>query len=316
MPRCTAWLASRHDVLHYNPTHALAALLSVRLVSWNYLCDRTTLFVCAATTTGARGIRRTNPPTSAANRSGERATLAVLDVSGRLTPGVTVNFSNGDKLATDATGRALFVAPLTLGVLFASIAGRPGRVTTAVIPPSEAASPSLEIASVPRVASLTDRFELLGRGFCGDADSNQVSVSDHPALVLASSPVSLVVLPPMDLGPGPAAVNVFCANHQAPSFSVAFCRTRPRGGFVAAQGGRASGAHRARSRHHSENLARSPKSCAGKRGALRRQSDPAIEQRRRGKFRPLRRDRQEERQLPDFNTSRSILRAPAVTAAP
>src|SRR5712664_4854065 len=137
--------------------------------------------------------------------SGERATLAVLDVSGRLTPGVTVNFSNGDKLATDATGRALFVAPLTPGVLFASIAGRTGRVTTAVIPPSEAASPSLEIASVPRVASLTDRFELLGRGFCGDADSNQVSVVADPVITIASSPVSLVVLPPRDLGPGPAA---------------------------------------------------------------------------------------------------------------
>jgi hypothetical protein len=111
---------------------------------------------------------------------------------------------------------------LTPGVLSASIAGRPGRVTTAVIPPSEAASASLEVVSVPRVASLTDRFELLGRGLCGDADSNQVSVSSHPALVLASSPVSLVVLPPMDLGPGPAAVNVSCANHQAPTFSVAF----------------------------------------------------------------------------------------------
>src|SRR5713101_7412366 len=91
--------------------------------------------------------------------SGERATLAVMDVNGRLTPGVTVNFSNGDRLSTDATGRALFVAPLTPGVIFASIAGRTGRVTTAVISPSEAASPSLEIASVPRVASLTDRFE-------------------------------------------------------------------------------------------------------------------------------------------------------------
>src|SRR5882762_2456025 len=154
--------------------------------------------------------------------SGERATLAVLDVNGRLTPSVTVNFSNGDKLATDATGRALFVAPLTPGVLFASIAGRTARVTTAVIPPSEAASSSVEIASAPRVASLTDRFELLGRGFCGDADSNQVSVAGHPALVLASSPLSLVVLPPMDLGPGPAAINISCANHQAPSFAVAF----------------------------------------------------------------------------------------------
>jgi hypothetical protein len=154
--------------------------------------------------------------------SGERATLAVLDVNGRLTPGVTVTFSNGDKFTTDATGRALFVAPLTSGVLFASIAGRAGRVTTAVIPPSEAASPSLEIASAPRVASLTDRFEILGRGFCGDADSNQVSVGGHPGIVLASSPASLVVLPPMDLGPGPAAIDVSCANRRAPSFAVSF----------------------------------------------------------------------------------------------
>jgi hypothetical protein len=154
--------------------------------------------------------------------SGERATLAVLDVNGRLTPGVTVNFSNGDKFITDATGRALFVAPLTPGILFASIAGRTGRVSTAVVPPSEVAPSSLEIASAPRVASLTDRFELLGRGFCGDADSNQVSVASHPALVLGSSPVSLVVLPPADLGPGPAAINVSCSNHQAPSFAMAF----------------------------------------------------------------------------------------------
>ena len=154
--------------------------------------------------------------------SGERATLAVLDVNGRLTPGVTVNFSNGDKLTTDPTGRALFVAPLKAGVLFASIAGRNGRVATAVIPPAEAASSSPDIASAPRVASLEDRFEILGSGFCGDADSNQVSVASHPALVLASSPVSLVVLPPMDLGPGPAPVEVSCAKHTASPFPVTF----------------------------------------------------------------------------------------------
>ena len=47
--------------------------------------------------------------------SGERATLAVLDVNGRLTPGVTVNFSNGDRVTTDQTGRGLFVAPSILG---------------------------------------------------------------------------------------------------------------------------------------------------------------------------------------------------------
>jgi len=152
--------------------------------------------------------------------SGEHATLAVLDVNGRLTPGVTVDFSNGDKLTTDATGRALFVAPLNLGVMFASIEGRPGRVTTAILSPSEAASSSVEIASAPRVASLTDRFELLGRGFCGDADANQVTIAGQPALVLASSPVSLVVLPPMDLGPGLGAVEISCAKRQAPPWTI------------------------------------------------------------------------------------------------
>src|SRR5437016_7593323 len=94
--------------------------------------------------------------------SGERATLAVLDVSGRLTPGVTVNFSNGDKLATDATGRALFVAPLTPGVIFGSIAGRTERVATAILSPGEAAAAEITLSYVPQVASLTDRFEFFG----------------------------------------------------------------------------------------------------------------------------------------------------------
>src|SRR5882762_8178883 len=130
--------------------------------------------------------------------SGERATLAVLDMNGRLTPGVTVNFSNADRLTTDATGRALFVAPLNPGVIFGSIAGRAGRVATTILSPSGAASTSIEISSVPRVASLTDRFEIFGKGFCGDADGNQVTIAGQPAIVLASSPTALVVLPPPD----------------------------------------------------------------------------------------------------------------------
>src|SRR5882724_48753 len=154
--------------------------------------------------------------------SGERATLAVLDVNGRLTPGVTVRFSNGDGLTTDATGRALFVAPLSSGVMFASIAGRAGRVATAVLTPDEAAAQSMEIRGVPKVASATDRFEITGRGFCGDADSNQVTIGDKPALVLASSPASLVVLPPEDAAPGVASVQVSCAKRVAAAFSMLF----------------------------------------------------------------------------------------------
>src|SRR6266478_880468 len=154
--------------------------------------------------------------------SGERATLAVLDVNGRLTPGVTVNFSNGDRLTTDVTGRALFVAPLNPGVIFGSIAGRTGRVATAILSASEAASASIEVSSTPRVASLTDRFEIFGKSFCGDADANQVTIAGQPAIVLASSPAALVVLPPSELQPGSAAVEVSCAKRQAPGFSAAF----------------------------------------------------------------------------------------------
>lgn len=154
--------------------------------------------------------------------SGERATLAVLDVGGRLTPGVTVTFSNGDHAKTDATGRALIVAPLTPGVIFGSIEGRPGRVPLVILTPAEAATPAMEVSSAPRVASLTDRFEILGKGFCGDADANQVSIAGQPALVLAASPVSLTVLPPPDLSLGPASVALACAKHDAPEFPVTF----------------------------------------------------------------------------------------------
>jgi hypothetical protein len=154
--------------------------------------------------------------------SGERATLAVLDAKGRLTPGVTVNFSNGDRFTTDATGRALFVAPLSPGVIFGSIAGRPGRVATTILSSSEAASAAIKVSSTPQVASLTDRFEILGKSFCGDADANQVAISGQPAFVLASSPTALVVLPPPELQPGSAEVEVSCAKRQSPAFSITF----------------------------------------------------------------------------------------------
>jgi hypothetical protein len=154
--------------------------------------------------------------------SGERATLAVLDGYGRLTPGVKVHFSNGDRLTTDATGRALFVAPLEPGVIFASIAGRASRVATTILTPKEVAAASIEISVAPEVATLTDRFEVSGRGFCGDADANQVTVAGQPALVLASSPTSLVILPPTELEPGQAAVEISCAKNTAQAFLITF----------------------------------------------------------------------------------------------
>jgi len=146
--------------------------------------------------------------------SGDRTTLAVLDFGGRLTPGATVAFSNGDHVTTNSTGRAMFVAPLTQGTLYASIQGRPGRVQTQVIAASASKSPT-QIDRAPHFASLVDRFELQGHGFCGDADKNIVQVNGHTALVLASSSESLAILPPADLDPGPAEVSVSCNKAEA-----------------------------------------------------------------------------------------------------
>jgi hypothetical protein len=188
------------------------------------------LFACLLAGVFAPGANaQQSPPAASGARilllprrivSGERATLAVLDVNGRLTPGVTVIFSNGDRFTTDATGRALFVAPLNPGVIFGSIAGRTGRVATAILSPGEAASTSIEVSSAPRVASLTDRIEIFGKSFCGDADANQVTIAGQQAIVLASSPTSLVVVPPPDLQPGRAEVEASCAKRQSSPFSI------------------------------------------------------------------------------------------------
>jgi hypothetical protein len=152
--------------------------------------------------------------------SGERATLAVLDVGGRLTPGVTVEFTDGDKFTTDATGRALFVAPLNADKLYASIQGRPGRVSSSIVSAAESPSGSLEVSSVPRIASLSDRLEIAGHGFCGVADANRVTFDNKPAFVLAASPAYLSVLPPPDLNPGPSQVEVICGQKIVQPFIV------------------------------------------------------------------------------------------------
>lgn len=154
--------------------------------------------------------------------SGETATLAVLDRSGRLTPGVTVNFSNGDHVVTNPTGRALFAAPLKTGVIYATIASQATRVYTTILTPGEAASASPRVPSAPAFASLADRFDLTRGGFCGQADANSVHVAGKPALVLASSPAVLTVLPPPDLEPGRAHIEVSCAKLPVSRFSITF----------------------------------------------------------------------------------------------
>jgi hypothetical protein len=154
--------------------------------------------------------------------AGETATLAVLDVNGRLTAGVTVNFSNGDHLVTNATGRALFVAPLNPGVIYATLAKRATRVYTTILTAAEVSSSSLQISSAPLFASLSDRFELIGTGLCGAADANSVRIAGQSALVLASSPATLIALPPDNLQPGPATIEVSCSKRFVSPISITF----------------------------------------------------------------------------------------------
>jgi hypothetical protein len=179
----------------------------------------------------AAALAAQEPPAASAARilllprklvSGERATLAVLDVNGRLTPGVTVEFTDGDKLTTDATGRAFFVAPLNTQKLYAGIQGRPGRVSSTILTAEEAPSSTLDVTLVPRIASLNDRLEISGHGFCGVADANHVTIGHLSGLVLAASSAYLAVLPPTELDPGPAQVQVTCGQKSSTAFAVIF----------------------------------------------------------------------------------------------
>src|SRR4029077_2128918 len=81
---------------------------------------------------------------------------------------------------------------------------------------------STQVSSSSAFASLADRFELAGAAFCGQADANTVRVAGKPALVLASSPVALIALPPSDLEPGTRGIDVACGKHPTSRFSITF----------------------------------------------------------------------------------------------
>ncbi len=132
--------------------------------------------------------------------AGERATLAVLDATGRLTKGAVVEFTGGERVTTDATGRAAFTAPATPGVLLARLPGPDVSASTTVIAPPAILPDGVQVYDYPHVISLSDRFAVDGAGFRGEADANRALLGDQPTLVLAASPVALVLLP------GPRAV--------------------------------------------------------------------------------------------------------------
>ncbi len=127
--------------------------------------------------------------------AGKRATLALLDAEGRLKPRAVVEFTGGGRVTTDETGRATFTAPAEPGVLLAHLSGGALEASTAVVAPPENAPDGVQVLEYPHVVSFHDRFAIDGWGFRGDAETDHVLLGDQPALVLAASPVSLVVLP-------------------------------------------------------------------------------------------------------------------------
>ena len=113
--------------------------------------------------------------------------------------------------------------PLNAGIVSGRRSRRQSsRVVSVILAPAEAPSSALEVTAVPRLASLSDRMEIMGHGFCGDADANRVMIGGVPALVLASSPAYLAVLPPQEMDPGPATVEVRCGQKSSEGFTVVF----------------------------------------------------------------------------------------------
>jgi hypothetical protein len=137
--------------------------------------------------------------------AGKTATLAVIGADGHLAPGVNVDISGGQHLVTDATGRAIFTAPSTPGVLFAKISGLSSAA--AVILPAPPTG-KITLTGISPIISSRDRFTLLGTGFQGEADANHVEVGEKTALVLAASPVALVVLTAPRISPGQQRLTV------------------------------------------------------------------------------------------------------------
>ena len=162
--------------------------------------------------------------------AGASATLAVLDATGRLTPDVEVGLSTGQKITTDATGRALFLAPSDTGTLTAKISGQEtAALTTVVATSSESLAPNPVEGSLnqshykfsyPHFLTLHDRFTIDGSVFNGRADSNHVFLAGQPCLIVASSPVSLVVLPGLHIPIGPIAIKISVDGHDLDLGSV------------------------------------------------------------------------------------------------
>jgi len=139
--------------------------------------------------------------------AGMPATLAALDAEGRLLPGAKVEFSGGMELTTDETGRATFTAPEQPGVITIRLTGDAPHTTTVVLP-ADHPPDELILDDVPGLVTLGTRFRVGGYGFRGEADANSVHLGNGAAVILAASPMELLLTPGPGAEPGGAELRV------------------------------------------------------------------------------------------------------------
>ena len=111
---------------------------------------------------------------------------------------VALELGGGQRVTTDATGRASFTAPSAGSVLIAKGSGSSAAALVDANPPEN----PKDAIWAPAVASLHEPFSICGSRFRSDADANHVRLNGEPALVMAASPECLSVMP------GPKAVPV------------------------------------------------------------------------------------------------------------
>jgi len=171
------------------------------------------------------------------------ATLAVLDRDGRLVPLVSLKLPEGRQITTDSTGRARFVVSAAPGPYTVecvnSTAGTVVQATSTVIAhpsvPDGVSSTELVVASISRFVATTGHIVVHGSGFRGDADVNHVTFAARPALVLASSPESLVFQPGPAAVPGRSTAVIEIAGHSSKPLDVTLVAVdilRPAKGLV------------------------------------------------------------------------------------
>jgi hypothetical protein len=161
--------------------------------------------------------------------------LAVLGVDGKLASDVTVELGSGERVTTDASGRASFAAP-SGNVLIAKASGSSAAALVDISPPEN----SKDEIWAPTIASTREPFIICGSRFRSEADTNHVRFNGKPSLVIAASPECLSVMANSKAVPGPAQISVQTPSGQwtAQTTLVALAPEFPKPALLPGQKGR------------------------------------------------------------------------------